>query len=88
MAKQSRVKTNQRKWYSTKRITKTTQTQKIQGSITDEEVAVRKKEFGQKFGQQTVRCDGSVHTVTKASDNHTSESHVTGIYIPMFSHTL
>ena len=66
----------------------TTQTQKIQGSITDEEVTVRKKEFGQMFGQQTVRCDGSVHTVTKASDNHTSKSHVTGIYIPMFSHTL
>ena len=35
-----------------------------------------------------VQCDGSFHTVTKASDNRTSESHVAEVYTPIHSRIL
>ena len=39
-------------------------------------------------GWTTVQPDGSFHAVTKALDNHTCESHVTGVYKTTYHHML
>ena len=39
-------------------------------------------------GWTTVQRDGSFHAVTKALDNHTCESHVTGVYKTTYHHML
>ena len=49
-----------------------------------------KKEYGYTTwqGWAAVQRDGSFHTVTKASDNHTSKTYVTGVYSPAYFHML
>ena len=70
---------------------KTTQMQKNQEARTgyrrrayryDEQIHTTRKDL------IIVQRDGSFHTVTKASDNHTSESLLTKVYMIIYSHVL